>query len=117
RRGYRTGCSESVENPLPLPIPAIAGIFTFRAGQGGWTEMSRIASVSFLVGDRVEVATNFTRAWVGGFEIASTSTAGCHVRRMSDGEVLPAVFSYDDLRPARPRSDLDADDAGMPAAL
>ncbi len=74
--------------------------------------MNRIANVSFLVGDRVEVATNFTHAWVGGFEIASTSTAGCHVRRMSDGEVLPAVFSYDDVRPARPRPDVETDYAG-----
>jgi anti-anti-sigma factor len=79
--------------------------------------MNPIASVSFLVGDRVEVATNFTRAWVGGFEVASTSAAGCHVRRMSDGEVLPAVFGYDDVRPARPRPDVEADRAGASAAL
>ncbi len=78
--------------------------------------MNRIANVSFLVGDRVEVATNFTRAWVGGFEVASTSAAGCHVRRMCDGEVLPAVFGYDDIRPA-PRPDIETDHAGKAAAL
>ncbi len=78
--------------------------------------MNRIAS-SFRVGDRVEVVTNFTRTWVGGFEVASTSAAGCHVRRMSDGEVLPAVFSYDDVRTSGRSSDVGVDDAGTPAAL
>ena len=45
---------------------------------------------SVRVGDRLEVMTERTGAWLGGFEVASTSAFGCHVRRMSDGEVLPA---------------------------
>ncbi len=79
--------------------------------------MNRTASVSFLVGDRVEVATNFTRAWVGGFEVASTSTDGCHVRRVSDGEVLPGVFGYDDVRPSRPRPDVESGHATSAALI
>src|SRR5256885_17123985 len=79
--------------------------------------MDRTARVSsFRVGDRVDVATHFTGDWVGGFEIASTSTAGCHVR-MADGEVLPAVFGYDDVRPARPRTDVDGDQASSQITL
>jgi anti-anti-sigma factor len=80
--------------------------------------MDRTASVSsFRVGDRVEVVTHFTRAWVGGFEVAATSAAGCHVRRVSDGEVLPAVFDYDDVRPTRPRPNLDRDQPSAQATL
>jgi anti-anti-sigma factor len=51
--------------------------------------------------------TRYTGAWVGGFEVVSTSGTGCHVRRMSDGAVLPAVFGYDDVRPAPARRDVD----------
>jgi anti-anti-sigma factor len=72
---------------------------------------------SFRVGDRVEVVTHFTGAWVGGFEVASTSADGCAVRRVSDGIVLPAVFGYDDVRPAPARSDLDGDQASTRATL
>ena len=45
----------------------------------------------FGTGDRVEVLTHFTGTWAGGFEIASTSPNGCHVRRVCDGEVLPVL--------------------------
>ncbi len=72
--------------------------------------MDRTATPSkFRTGDRVEVVTHFTHTWVGGFEVASTSADGCHVRRVSDGEVLPVVFGYDDVRPARPRPDVNPD--------
>src|SRR5207248_7947217 len=70
---------------------------------------------SVRVGDRVEVMTQSTGAWVGGYEIASTSALGRHVRRVSDGEVLPAVFGYRDVRPASATPDLDHD--GIPAVL
>jgi hypothetical protein len=70
--------------------------------------MDRTVRVSsFRVGNRVEVVTHFTGAWVGGFEVASTSAAGCSVRRVSDGTVLPALFGYDDVRLAPAKSDLD----------
>jgi len=36
---------------------------------------------------------------------ATTGAAGCRVRRLSDGAVLPTVFSYDDIRPASTRPD------------
>src|SRR5438270_9475282 len=78
--------------------------------------MNRTAILgSVRVGDRVEVMTQSTGAWIGGYEIASTSALGCHVRRMSDGEVLPAVFGYDDVSPASATPELDC--AGTPAML
>jgi hypothetical protein len=80
--------------------------------------MDRTVRVSsFRVGNRVEVVTHFTGAWVGGFEIASTSAAGCSVRRVSDGTVLPALFGYDDVRLALGRSDLDRDQPRTQATL
>jgi anti-anti-sigma factor len=75
------------------------------------------AMSSFRVGDRVEVMTHFTGAWVAGFEVASTSAIGCSVRRVSDGTVLPVPFGYDDIRPAPPRRDLDRDQANTQATL
>ena len=70
---------------------------------------------SVRVGDRVEVMTHDTGTWIGGFEVASTSGLGCHLRRVSDGEVLPAVFVYDAVRPASATPNLDRD--GTPAVL
>jgi len=80
--------------------------------------MDRIGIVGTLrVGDRVEVMTQCTGTWVGGFEVASTSSAGCHVRRVSDGEVLPAVFVHDDVRLVSEAADLDRDEDSTPAVL
>src|SRR5438105_11930082 len=69
------------------------------------------------VGDRVEVMTERTEAWLGGFEVASPSAFGCHVRRVSDGEVLPAVFVYDAVRTVSATADLDRDEGSNPAVL
>jgi hypothetical protein len=51
-------------------------------------------------GMRVEVATRFDGDWAAGFEVASTSVAGCRVRRVSDGSVLPFDFPHPCVRPA-----------------
>jgi anti-anti-sigma factor len=59
---------------------------------------------SLREGDRVEVVTRFSDSWVGGFEVAATAPGGCHLRRVSDGEVLPALFDYQDVRPSLPIS-------------
>jgi len=71
----------------------------------------------YRIGDRVEVLTHFTGTWADGFEIASTSADGCHVRRVRDGEVLPAVFDYDDMRVVRGDPDLDPGRPNPPAAV
>jgi len=52
---------------------------------------------------RVEVRRRFDAAWARGFEVAEVNDQGVMVRRLSDGEVLPATFSPDDIRPERQR--------------
>jgi hypothetical protein len=58
------------------------------------------ATASLREGSRVEVATHFTRSWSPGFEVVALHLAGCVVRRLSDGTVLPVDFDYLDVRPA-----------------
>lgn len=52
-------------------------------------------------GVRVEVRNAFDRRWVKGFEIAEVIDDRYVLRRMSDGSVLPADFSADDVRSER----------------
>ena len=52
------------------------------------------------VGERVEVHTRYNDSWVGGFEIAEVVEGGYHVRRTSDGSLLPNLTGEDDVRPA-----------------
>ncbi|HEX4821319.1 MAG TPA: hypothetical protein VFV00_14040 [Acidimicrobiales bacterium] len=55
------------------------------------------------VGDRVEVRRRFDDQWARGFEVVELTSNGYRVRRESDGEILPAEFSDDDVRPAHKR--------------
>ena len=57
---------------------------------------------SDLVGAEVEVRSRFEGVWCQGFEIAEVLTDGDYVvsyrvRRISDGQTLPAVFSTDEV--------------------
>jgi hypothetical protein len=54
-------------------------------------------------GDRVEVRSRFDGHWARGFVIASKGPDGYRVQRVSDGSVLPAVFSEEEIRPERHR--------------
>jgi hypothetical protein len=59
-------------------------------------------------GDRVEVKTRYQGSWSAGFTVAAVSDLHHReflVRRDSDGAVLPALFSDDDLRAAPGSSD------------
>lgn len=57
------------------------------------------------VGDRVEVRRRFDAQWARGFEIVEISDTGTvRVRRVSDGEVLPAEFARGDIRTAHKRA-------------
>lgn len=64
------------------------------------------------VGTRVEVRARFDQRWARGFEIAEVVTPPdvgelrYLVRRRSDGSVLPARFSEDELREEKRRDDL-----------
>lgn len=55
-------------------------------------------------GDNVEVRSRFNAQWARGFEVVEVTDKGVRVRRTSDGEVLPAEFSLDDIRSARKRA-------------
>ncbi|HEY7133497.1 MAG TPA: hypothetical protein VIB48_00390 [Acidimicrobiia bacterium] len=60
-------------------------------------------------GTRVEVRTRFNESWGRGFEIAEVVEDGApkyRVRRRSDGSVLPALFTDDDVREERRRSSM-----------
>lgn len=57
------------------------------------------------VGEKVEVRRRFDSQWARGFEIVEVTDGGHYrVKRMSDGEVLPAEFDADDVRLARKRA-------------
>lgn len=62
-------------------------------------------------GTRVEVRRRFDERWSRGFEIVDCEEGNgggegvrYHVRRRSDGSVLPVLFDEDDLREERRRS-------------
>lgn len=55
-------------------------------------------------GTRVEVRSSFDGSWVNGFEVVDTEDDGAlRLRRLSDGEVLPATFPPDVVRRERRR--------------
>ena len=54
-------------------------------------------------GTRVEVRRRFDQRWSKGFEVAEVLDEGYRVRRISDGTVLPAEFTADDVREERRR--------------
>ncbi|MEY2404815.1 MAG: hypothetical protein QOD38_2366 [Acidimicrobiaceae bacterium] len=64
----------------------------------------RLADEELSPGDKVEVRRRFDAQWARGFEVVEITAAGVRVRRTSDGEVLPADFSEEDVRPARKRA-------------
>ena len=46
-------------------------------------------------------ATRYQGTWARGFEVAEFSDEGYRIRRLSDGSVLPDLFSRDDVRRER----------------
>jgi hypothetical protein len=55
-------------------------------------------------GTRVEVRSSFDGTWVNGFEVVDADDDGSlQLRRLSDGEVLPATFPRDSVRRERKR--------------
>ena len=55
-------------------------------------------------GTRVEVRNRFDGSWAAGFELAEPIDGrGWHVRRLSDGSVLPSPFPHEEVRPERTR--------------
>ena len=59
-----------------------------------------------LVGTPIQVKTRFDGSWGRGFEIAevivtSGQAPSFRVKRVSDGRLLPTLFSVDDVVPAQ----------------
>jgi hypothetical protein len=57
-------------------------------------------------GDKVEVLRRFDAQWARGFEVVRVDADGIHVRRMSDGEVLPVAFPPEEIRRERKRNSM-----------
>ena len=68
------------------------------------TDWGSCVADALEVGDRVEVRRRFDAQWARGFEVVEVTANGYRVRRESDGEVLPAEFSEEDLRRAHKRN-------------
>lgn len=54
-------------------------------------------------GTRVEVRSTFDGSWLGGYAVVAKEADGYVLRRLSDGEVLPARFPADAVRRERTR--------------
>jgi hypothetical protein len=50
------------------------------------------------VGTKVYVRNRFLGDWSTGFEVAQVLLDGYRIRRLSDGQVFPDVFAFDDVR-------------------
>lgn len=50
------------------------------------------------VGTKVYVRDRFLGDWSSGFEVAEMLSDGYRIRRLSDGQVFPDVFAFDDVR-------------------
>ena len=61
------------------------------------------AGTALAPGTRVDVRNRFVGTWSHGFEVAERVGDGYRILRLSDGSILPDVFSADDLRPERRR--------------
>jgi hypothetical protein len=55
------------------------------------------------VGTPVDVRNRYQGTWVRGFEVAEGTDEGYRLRRLSDGTILPELFSRDDIRRQRSR--------------
>jgi anti-anti-sigma factor len=70
-------------------------------------------SKAFLEGEPVDVVSRLSGGWTSGFEIDSVTRAGCRVRRISDGTVLPVMFRFDEVRHSYPTPERPAAVAGI----
>jgi hypothetical protein len=57
-------------------------------------------------GTAVDVRSRYVGAWSSGFEVAEPLKDGYRVRRLSDGSVLPDVFTNEDVRAQRHKTGL-----------
>jgi hypothetical protein len=63
-------------------------------------------ATGLAAGTAVDVRSRYVGAWSSGFEVAEPVKDGYRVRRLSDGSVLPDVFTNDDVRAQRHKTGL-----------
>jgi hypothetical protein len=59
--------------------------------------------VELEIGSHVEVRDRYQGTWSRGFEISAIEENGYRIKRISDGAILPGIFSTDEVRPSRRR--------------
>ena len=83
----------------------LAGTIRERAASYGGTLRTVTMSERYgdlVPGTRVEVRCRFDGSWATGFELAEPIDGhGWHIRRLSDGSVLPSPFPHEEVRPER----------------
>jgi hypothetical protein len=57
-------------------------------------------SLHLSEGAPVEVRCRYDGQWTDGFIVDSAADRGYRLRRLLDGQILPSLFSDDELRPA-----------------
>jgi hypothetical protein len=70
---------------------------------GGGESAETGARTPLAAGTKVDVRNRFQGTWVRGFEVAEVTDGGYHIRRLSDGSVLPELFARNDVRRERKR--------------
>jgi hypothetical protein len=73
------------------------------AEQGAAERAGPVAGPSLTPGTHVEVQSQFDGTWAPGFVVEQVTTGGYHLRRESDGEVLPEL-PHERVRRRRKRS-------------
>jgi hypothetical protein len=59
---------------------------------------------ALVTGTAVDVRSRYVGDWSSGFEVAEPLNNGYRIRRLSDGSVLPDVFTNEDVRAQRQKS-------------
>jgi hypothetical protein len=65
-----------------------------------------ISTETLAKGTAVDVRSRYVGAWSSGFEVAEPLKDGYRIRRLSDGSVLPDVFTNEDVRAQRHKTGL-----------
>ncbi len=67
---------------------------------------ANVKDTGLTAGTAVDVRSRYVGAWSSGFEVAEPVKDGYRVRRLSDGSVLPDVFTNEDVRAQRHKTGL-----------
>ena len=63
-----------------------------------WNTEETAVEPGLASGASVEVRNRYDGSWSGGFQVEASYVEGYSLLRLSDGTVLPRVFTHDDIR-------------------